>query len=110
MSEDEINEICEIDEIKIGAWDLETKFKRGKFIRQKCYILELKDKPIEKNIKITCAGMPKNCYGMVTFDNFEEGLEVDGKLTYKHVVGGVKLVETTFKIKHKKMQSFLSKK
>lgn len=110
LSEDEIKEICEIDEIKIGAWDLETKFKRGKFIRQKCYILELKDKPIEKSIKITCAGMPKNCYGMVTFDNFEEGLEVDGKLTYKHVVGGVKLVETTFKIKHKKMQSFLSKK
>lgn len=72
----------------------------GKFVRQKCYIEE-----IEGKIHITCAGMPKSCYDYVTWDNFKSGFTCGGKLTFKHVKGGVKLVETNFTIKDSKLVS-----
>lgn len=67
---------------------------KAKFIRQKCYIEELDGK-----MKITCAGLPENCYSQVTWENFKEGFTAHGKLTYKYLKGGVKLVETDFTIK-----------
>ena len=51
---------------------------------------------------ITCAGMPKNCYSHVEWENFKTGFTCGGKLTFKHVKGGVKLVETEFTIKEEK--------
>lgn len=50
-------------------------------------------------MKITCAGMPKTCYSNVEWETFKTGFTCGGKLTFKHVVGGVKLVETDFTIK-----------
>lgn len=91
---EELEKFCDIDDVKLGAWKNEGIAKRGKFIRQKCYLEEF-----EEGIEITCAGMPKQCYNQVTWDNFEEGLTVGGKLTFKHVRGGVILVETDFTIK-----------
>ena len=86
----------------LGYWKLESKFKRGKFIRQKCYIEE----DYEGNINVTVAGLPKRLGKYITFDNFKVGFtipvsdtEKDHKLTYKHVNGGVMLVETDFTIK-----------
>ena len=54
---------------------------------------------IDGEMKITCAGMPKECYKYVKWDKFKEGFSCGGKLTYKQVEGGVKLVETEFTIK-----------
>lgn len=85
---------CDIDDFKLGYWAYESFATRGKFIRQKCYIEEIDD-----NLKITCAGLPQNCYSQVTWDNFKEGFTAYGKLTYKYVKGGVKLIETDFTIK-----------
>jgi hypothetical protein len=53
-------------------------------------------------IKITCAGLPQRCYDQVTWDNFKEGLKVNGKLTFTHIKGGVLLKETEFTIKEDK--------
>lgn len=95
-----INELklfCEIDDVKLGAWKHESHFTRAKFIRQKTYLEE-----IDGEIKITCAGLPQKCYDQVTWDNFKEGLKVDGKLTFTHVKGGVILKETEFTIKEDK--------
>lgn len=50
-------------------------------------------------MNIVCAGMPKTCYPYVTFENFKKGLTVPGKLTYKHLKGGVKLIPIDFTIK-----------
>lgn len=96
---------------------------RAKFVRQKCYIEEfyegkkyfgkIKKKPKYKRIlkyhrpykmKITCAGLPENCYDQVTWENFKEGFTAHGKLTYKYLKGGVKLVETDFTIKEDKIK------
>ena len=78
-------------------------FKKAKFIRQKCYLEE-----IDGEIKITCAGMPKQCYEYVKWDEFKTGFSCGGKLTFKHVKGGVILVETDFTIKEEKMMKSIA--
>lgn len=95
---DELNNFCEIDNIKLGAWKNEGFASKAKFIRQKCYLEIINDK-----LEITCAGLPKSCYEFVTWDNFKTGFKCGGKLTFKHVKGGVKLVETEFTIKEEKL-------
>ena len=47
--------------------------------------------------------MPKSCYSYVEWETFKTGFTCGGKLTFKHVVGGVKLVETDFTIKEEKV-------
>ena len=101
LSDEELMGICDIDDYRLGAWKIESKFCRAKFIRQKTYIEE-----IDGKLKITCAGLPENCYSQVTFENFNQDLCVKGKLSYKYVKGGVKLVETTFKIKNTGLAQF----
>ena len=94
---EELKQFCEIDDVKLGAWKHESHFTKAKFIRQKTYLEE-----IDGEIKITCAGLPQRCYDQVSWDNFKEGLKVNGKLAFKHVKGGVNLVETEFTIKEDK--------
>ena len=54
--------------------------------------------------------MPSSCYQFVTWDNFQEGFTCGGKLTFKHVKGGVKLVETDYTIKQdKKLKNSIAK-
>ena len=102
MSEEELKQFLDIDDYRLGAWKLESTFKRGKFIRQKCYIEENDD----GYINVTVAGLPKKLGKYINFDNFDVGFSVMGddlekehKLTYKHVKGGVLLVDTDFTIK-----------
>lgn len=92
----------DIDDYILGYWKLESKFKRGKFLRQKCYIEENE----ENEIQTTIAGLPKKLGKYITFNNFVEGFsiladddEYEHKLRFKHVKGGVLLVDTDFTIK-----------
>lgn len=106
-----------ISDTELGKWKIESTFKRGKYLRQKCYIedavtpvdeiekfkkensecLHLVSK--DSIINIVCAGMPKGCYKNVTWENFDYGSVFDGKLGVKHTDGGIVLVDTTFTIK-----------
>ena len=95
---EELTKFCEIDDFELGKWKHEATFKKARFVRQKCYIEE-----IDNEIKITCAGMPSSCYNFVTWDNFKTGFKCGGKLVFKHIKGGVRLVETTFEIKDNEM-------
>lgn len=106
-----------ISDTELGKWKIESTFKRGKYLRQKCYIEDAvtpvdeiekfkKENPeclhlVSKDsiINIVCAGMPKGCYKNVTWDNFDYGSVFDGKLGVKHTDGGIVLVDTTFTIK-----------
>ena len=97
-------ENIEIDKIKLGAWKIEYKFIRGKFLRAKAYVEELED----KTTHIACSGLPHKCHTAVTFENFKDGFEIkpntfiDGKnvskLRAKRVRGGVVLEDTPFRI------------
>ena len=101
----ELSKIMDIDDYKLGAWKLESKFKRGKYLRQKCYIEEQEDGQIVSTI----AGLPKKLAPLITFDNFKVGFstknldsgklaQIGNKLAYKYVPGGVVLVDTDFQI------------
>ena len=101
LPDDELSKFVDIDDYRLGAWKIEGYHKRGKFIRQKCYIEE-----DEKGIHATVAGLPKQLGKYITFDNFKEGftikaddLEKEHKLGYKKVKGGVLLIDTDFTIK-----------
>lgn len=91
---DELNNLLEIDDVELGKWKHEATFTKAKFIRQKTYLEE-----IDGKMEITCAGLPPRCYDEVEWENFKEGMTVGGKLRFKHVKGGINLVETEFTIK-----------
>ena len=94
---EELKLFCDIDPVRLGAWKHEGDFTKARFVRQKCYLEE-----IDGEINITCAGMPKSCYDFVKWEEFKTGFSCGGKLTFKHVKGGVILVETDFTIKEEK--------
>ena len=93
----------DIDPYKLGAWKFESKFNKAKFLRQKCYIEnsteDIEDDDPEYDLKITVAGMPKDCYKYVNFDNFKIGASYAGKKSPKIVPGGVVLQDIDFTIK-----------
>jgi len=101
VDENILKQFVDIDDYRLGAWKMESTFTRGKYLRQKCYIEEN-----ENELNVTVAGLPKNLGKYITFENFEQGLSIlaedetiDHKLTFKHVNGGVLLVDTDFTIK-----------
>ena len=121
---EELSKFCEIDDVKLGAWKHESHFTKARFIRQKCYLEDIREnlsfkkikclKHKHKNkliylknkrflyqgiVKITCAGMPQSCYKFVEWEKFKTGFTCPGKLIFKRVKGGVKLIETEFTIK-----------
>ena len=117
---EDLKKILVIDDYKLGAWKPESTFKRGAYIRQKCYIEESYD----GDLNVTIAGFPKNLAPLITFDNFKIGFTTENmtlddlikqakengateeqisrihhKLRYKHVKGGVILEDTGFTLK-----------
>ena len=97
---EELTKFCEIDPVKLGAWKYEGTARRSKFVRQKTYLEEIwSEKDQEWEIQITCAGMPKDCYKYVEWKTFKEGFQCEGKLTPKHVKGGIILTPTLFTMK-----------
>lgn len=102
IDENILKSIVDIDDFKLGFWKIESKFKKAKFIRQKCYI-ELN---YDENLNVTIAGLPKKLGKYVDFDNFKVGMSIlandkekEHKLRFYHVKGGVILTDTDFSIK-----------
>lgn len=93
----EFPEGLDIDDVKLGAWKVESQFTKARFLHQKCYIEE-----IEGELKITCAGMPKACYPYVSWENFHPNASYQGKLRPFHTDGGIVLVDTPMTIRDKK--------
>ena len=98
---EDLSDVLDIDDYRLGALKLESKFKRGKYLRQKCYI----ELGYDDKMNVTVAGLPKKLGDLITFDNFKIGFTTENidtdkkKLTYKHVNGGVLLAKTEFSIK-----------
>ena len=92
----EIPEILKdrIDPNKMGYWDFETKFEKGRYLRQKTY-----GHVIDGEFKVTCSGMSDEVKKNVTWDNFHIGFSSYGSLRGKQVAGGVVLVDREFSIK-----------
>ena len=102
IDENILKSFVDIDDYKLGAWKIESKFVKGKYIRQKCYI----ELGYDDKLNVTVAGLPKKLGKYVTFENFNKGMQIlandtekEHKLTFKHVKGGVILADTDFSIK-----------
>lgn len=116
----DLAKIINIDDYELGAWKLESRFKRASFIRQKSYIEE----DYDDKLNVTIAGFPKQLAPLINFDNFKIGFTTEGmtlddliklakdngasdeqieklhpKLGYKYVKGGVILEDVDFTIK-----------
>ena len=102
---DQLKDLIDIDDYRLGAIKKESVFIAGKWLRQKCYVEKLED----GTMNVTIAGLPKKLSHVINFDNFKPGFttadltdeeigEGGRKLTYKHVKGGVILVDTDFTI------------
>lgn len=104
----------DIDEYRLGAFKLETKFNRARFIRQKTY-MEITVTPQidydgfiydKEELNVKCAGMPAAMQRTVEEKDFFHGAQFDigpdsrfaPKLSPKTVPGGVILREMPFKI------------
>ena len=102
MPDEIIKSFVDVDDFRLGAWKIESKFTKGKYLRQKCYIEDYNG-----DLNMTVAGLPKKMRDLVNFDNFNVGLKIGideqpenmQKLTFKHIKGGVTLVPTDFSIK-----------
>ena len=114
-----IPEGLDIDKYRLGAWKVESKFEKAKFLRAKCYIekeiieeedyntglagdeafLYTKEPGGFRKLKITVAGMPSECYREVTFQNFKVNASYSGKKTREIVPGGAVLTGIDFTIK-----------
>lgn len=88
----------DIDEYRLGAFKLESRFKQAKFLRPKAYIEETLDGD-ELKLDKKLAGLPKNCRGLLTFETLKTGQVFKGKLMPRTVKGGVILEEKDFKIR-----------
>ena len=74
---EELEQFCDIDPVRLGAWKHEGTFTKARFVRQKCYLEE-----IENEVHITCAGMPKSCYDFVEWENFKTGFSCSRKINF----------------------------
>ena len=117
---EDLKKIIDIHKYKLGAWKIESRFKRAKFIKSKVYIEEAYD----DSLNVVIAGFPKNLAPLLTFENFERGFttegmtleelvelarkngateeqikKIDNHKKYKYVKGGVVLEETSFTLK-----------
>lgn len=102
MSDEELSQFMDIDDYRLGAYKKESEFKEAIFIRQKCYI----EKGYDDKLNATIAGLPKKLGKYLTLENFKKGFSVmasdtekEHKLMFKHVKGGVVLIDTDFTIK-----------
>lgn len=102
LSDEELKSIINIDDYILGYYKVESTAKRGLYIRQKCYIEEGYD----GKLNTTIAGLPKKLGKYINFNNFKKGFSItkeetekEHKLAFKHVKGGVVLVDTDFSIK-----------
>lgn len=100
ISEEEASKYIDIHPTKLGAWKLEHKFTKGKWLRPKTYIISE-----NSELSIACAGMPDNIKeGIIAkgeeeaFNMFTYGAKFKGKLIPKRVKGGVVLFKTEFTI------------
>ena len=102
LSDEELANIVKMDDYKLGYYKRESEAVRGIYIRQKCYV----EIAADGTMNTTIAGLPKRLGKYITVENFKRGFSIkaserekEHKLAFKHVKGGVLLVDTDFTIK-----------
>ena len=93
----EIPRGLEIDDTEIGKFKVEGVFRKARFLRQKCYIEEVKKLNDEDfKLKVIVSGLPEECQKDVNFSNFKFGSTFTGSRKPVKVPGGVVLESVDF--------------
>lgn len=96
---DIVPDFLEIDAAKLGAWKIENRILRARYLQSKRYVMETVDENGEHKVKCVCAGMPAYMQEKVTFDGFSLNAIYSGRLVQRIVPGGVILEEESFSLK-----------
>lgn len=91
----EYPENVDVDDYRLGAWKVEERFERAKYLRAKCYTEYLTDGT--KSVHVS--GLPYACHDFVDMENFDYDAVYPGKLYQHRVPGGIVLVEGDFQIR-----------
>ena len=95
ITHEEVCNIIDVDNEKIGAWGFEGLSEIGKFLKPKTYLLETNGK-----LDIKVAGLSKDGRDNITLENFELGYQSSNtSFKAKKVRGGVVLEKRIFTIK-----------
>lgn len=95
----EIPTCIPIDDKKLGYWKFEHYYNHFKGLKAKCYLKDYTDKNGNIVYESSIAGLPKECRGSITYENFKNGLELKGVKKCKcKVKGGIVIGRTDFKI------------
>lgn len=100
LSEDELREIpsLRLDDFRLGAFKIESRFERARWIRQKTYCLDLGG----GNIKVAASGLPSAIVPYITYDAFMTGFttaKIDEALKrplFRAVPGGAVIDHTDY--------------
>lgn len=84
----------DIDEYRLGAFKVESKFTASMYYRSKLYIETIDGKDHKK-----AGGLPEKCRGPLTYETMHDGATFSGKLLPKTVPGGVVLVPHDYQIR-----------
>ena len=96
---DAVPDFLEIDAARMGAWKVESRISRAKYLQSKRYVMEIEKPDGEIELKCVCAGMPAEMQKRVTFDGFSLNTIYHGRKVQKVVPGGVILEDEIFTLK-----------
>lgn len=93
-----------IDSKKLGYWKYEYSYSKFKGLKAKCYIATISNEGEKKGtLHSAVAGLSKECQKQLNYDNFKEGLTIEGaKKQVKRVKGGMIIDTIPFTIKVEK--------
>lgn len=96
---DAVPDFLDIDPARLGAWKVESRISRARYLQSKRYIMEIENPDGKTELKCVCAGMPAEMQKRVTFDGFSLNAIYHGRKVQKIVPGGVILEEDIFTLK-----------
>lgn len=85
-----------VDSVKLGKFKLENICKKGKYLRAKTYMFTNN----KGQTRVKCAGLPDEGKKLITYDNFNVGLKLEGVKKQAHQAkGGIILTPGPFQIR-----------
>lgn len=90
-----------IHDTALGKFSLDGEFVKAKYLFQKTYIYEAKQKDGTTKTVVKGAGMTDDVKANLNFDNFAPGVQVPGLRKSKTVRGGVIIIEKIFTLRER---------
>lgn len=106
----EVPAAIEVHESALGAWAHEGTWTEARYCRSKAYVERLTEESDslildkatgKRNISVAMAGLPSEARHELTPESVYDGMEFDGKLARRRVVGGIVLAAVKWKLDYR---------